>query len=520
MPTSVLRRYTPPTCTLEIAATGSALSRWTDRAVLKNLRFQLSLDDPKLPEEKQVLLRGDRTQLEALWGAVTTHVQSQLSQPPELYSASSALGTSASGTSPLETSPLGTSAVGNGNVVPLQSPAVSEGLAGETEGTAGETLGESLGEGLGEGLGESLGESLAAKTGIRLQPRGLVSHDLHLGTLATEQSGAIVPLSTLQLFDLANVLDEYHAEALTLPALGRSAWSKSPSRWGSVAAVALLAIGATAALTKFVTDVSNPNVQVASAPTSESSALSADQAGKSSVRLPSPPGLEPLPPALKLQPLPPPPPVGATKPTAPVPTQTVPVPQGATSPTAIVPTQPGENSAGQVAVLPQPTLVPGNPSVFPAPSAADRAAAGIPSNPDNPDITALSRAQQPQTLRPDPGAAGSAASSAATSAISSPSSSTAFDAIPQVAEVRSYFQQKWQPPQELSQTLEYSLVLNANGSIQRIVPLGVAAETFLDRTNMPLMNEPFVSPIANGGNPQIRLVLGQDGRVQTFLERK
>ena len=158
--------------------------------------------------------------------------------------------------------------------------------------------------------------------------------------------------------------------------------------------------------------------------------------------------------------------------------------------------------------------MPGNSSVFPAPSAADRAAAGIPGG--NPDIAALSRAQQPQTLRPDPGAA----SSTASSAMSSPSSSTAFDAIPQVAEVRDYFQQKWQPPQELSQTLEYSLVLNANGSIQRIVPLGAAAETFLDRTNMPLMNEPFVSPIANGGNPQIRLVLGQDGKVQTFLEHK
>ncbi len=467
MPTSVLRRYTPPTCTLEIAATGSALSRWTDRAVLKNLRFQLSLDDPKLPEDKQVLLRGDRTQLEALWGAVTTHVQSQLNQPPALYPASSA-----------------SSALGNGTI---SEASLTDGIT----------------------VGGTVGESLAAKTGIRLQSRGLVSHDLHLGTLATEQSGAIVPLSALQLFDLANVLDEYHAEALTLPALGRPAWIKSPSRWGSVAAALLLAIGATTALTKFVTDVSNPNVQVASAPTSESPTLGADQAGKSSVRLPSPPGLEPLPSAMTLQPLPPPPPVGAAKSTAPAPTQTVPVPQ--TAPTAIAPPQSSENSAGQVAVLPQPTLAPGNPAasgVFSAPSAADRAAAGIPEG--NPDIAALSRTQQPQTLRPDPGAAGSSIAT----------NSTAFDTIPQVAEVRSYFQQKWQPPQELSQTLEYSLVLNANGSIQRIVPLGVAAETFIDRTNMPLMNEPFVSPIANGGNPQIRLVLGQDGKVQTFLERK
>ena len=499
MPTSVLRRYTPPTCTLEIAATGSALSRWTDRAVLKNLRFQLSLDDPKLPEDKQVLLRGDRTQLEALWGAVMTYVQSQLGQPPELYSAPSSL----------------PGATGNGTVIPFQSPTAIANPVGANP------VGDSL-------EGESVGDSLEAKTGIRLQSRGLVSHDLHLGTLATEQSGAIVPLSALQLFDLANVLDEYHAEALTLPALGRPAWSKSPSRWGSIAAVLLLTIGATTALTKFVTDVSHP--QIASVPTSESPAIDGAQ-GKSSTRLPSPPGLEPLPSALTLQPLPPPPPAGATKSTAPAPTRTVPVPQGTTAPPA---TAPLTESSGQVAVLPQPSIAPGNPTVLSAPAAANGAAPNPAAlnpaavNPaarnsaalsaseansgvDNPNSVALSRAAQPQTLRPDP---------SNPSAASSPTSSTAFDAIPQVAEVRSYFQQKWQPPQELSQTLEYSLVLNANGSIQRIVPLGVAAETFLDRTNMPLMNEPFVSPIANGGNPQIRLVLGQDGKVQTFLERK
>ena len=479
MPTSVLRRYTPPTCTLEIAATGSALSRWTDRAVLKNLRFQLSLDDPKLPEDKQVLLRGDRTQLEALWGAVMTYVQSQLGQPPELYSAPSSL----------------PGATKNGTVIPFQSPTAIANPVGDSS------------------EGERVSDSLEAKTGIRLQSRGLVSHDLHLGTLATEQSGAIVPLSALQLFDLANVLDEYHAEALTLPALGRPAWTKSPSHWGSIAAVLLLAIGATTALTKFVTDVSHP--QIASAPTSENPAIDGAQ-GKSSTRLPSPPGLEPLPSALTLQPLPPLPPAGATKSTAPAPTQTVPVPQGATAPLATAPLT--ENS-GQVAVLPQPSIAPGNPTVLSAPSAANGATvnpaalSASEANPgvDNPNTVALSRAAQPQTLRPDPGTLGAA---------SSPTSGTAFDAIPQVAEVRNYFQQKWQPPQELSQTLEYSLVLNANGSIQRIVPLGVAAETFIDRTNMPLMNEPFVSPIANGGNPQIRLVLGQDGKVQTFLERK
>jgi hypothetical protein len=87
-----------------------------------------------------------------------------------------------------------------------------------------------------------------------------------------------------------------------------------------------------------------------------------------------------------------------------------------------------------------------------------------------------------------------------------------------VAQVRTYFQQRWQPPSDLEQTLEYRLVLNADGSIQRIVPLGQSAKIYIDRTDMPLMNEPFVSPVQGGGNPQIRLVLTPEGEVKTFLE--
>ncbi|NJR40541.1 MAG: DUF4335 domain-containing protein, partial [Leptolyngbyaceae cyanobacterium CSU_1_4] len=63
MASSVLRRYTPPTCTLEVAAIGSALSRWTEQAVLKNLRFELSFDDPTLVSDQQTTIRADLNQL-------------------------------------------------------------------------------------------------------------------------------------------------------------------------------------------------------------------------------------------------------------------------------------------------------------------------------------------------------------------------------------------------------------------------------------------------------------------------
>jgi hypothetical protein len=66
--------------------------------------------------------------------------------------------------------------------------------------------------------------------------------------------------------------------------------------------------------------------------------------------------------------------------------------------------------------------------------------------------------------------------------------------------------------------LEYSLQIDEKGSIQTIVPIGKAAADYIERTNMPLVGEPFVSAVSNGKNPKIRVVLRPNGRVQTFLE--
>jgi Domain of unknown function (DUF4335) len=449
MATSVLRRYTPPTCTLEIAATGSALSRWTDRAVLKHLRFQLSFDDPTVPEDRQVTIRGDRTQLEALWETVTAYIQLLLNQIPE----------------PIEPW-VNLPDTEHHSQLPSPSPL-----------------------------------SAPSSIGIYLQPKGLLTHNLVLGMLANERSGSTVSLSTLQLFDLANVLDEYHAEALTLPALGRVSWSKSRG----IAAGLLLAVGSTAALMRFVSVVSAPSSQLTASSPSE---VDPDLQTQPSTQLPAPPGLEPLPSAAVLQPLPPPPPVGATKNSAPPQSVAVPetVPINPTAPAAptLMPASP-ELSAGQVAVLPQPGL--SSETNIPNPQVGDANGASA-------ELPAL-RSAAPSANDGLSQVAPSTSQGEATSA-----AGTAFDAIPQVAEVRNYFQQSWQPPQGLTQTLEYRLILNADGSLQRILPLGQSAATFLDRTNMPLMGEPFVSPVENGGNPEIRLVLGQDGRVQTFLEGK
>lgn len=75
---TILHRFTPPTCTLEIKGTKSPLSRWTERDLLNKFQFQLSFDDPRLPSEKQITIFGNKAELEQLHKAVDNYVQHHL----------------------------------------------------------------------------------------------------------------------------------------------------------------------------------------------------------------------------------------------------------------------------------------------------------------------------------------------------------------------------------------------------------------------------------------------------------
>ncbi|NJO79893.1 MAG: DUF4335 domain-containing protein [Cyanobacteria bacterium RM1_2_2] len=466
MPTAVLRRYTPPTCTLEIAATGSALSRWTDRTVLKNVRFNLSFDDPKLLPEQQITISGNRTQLEALHQAVGGYVQQLLHTAPDQIRWEPALQLEQTGE------------------VGARLPSAATSHAAE------------------QNMPAEL--ALPSEKGIALHPKGLLTHELQLGDLATVESGSVVQLTALQLFDLANALEEYQAEALSLPTLERS-WLKLPQGSLKIAASAVLALGITGVLSKFVIDLSRPTVQQTATAPAEREVNS--ELSQELFPTLSPPPLGASPP-VTLQPLPPPPPNGA----APSNEPGLP-PVGVTQPPA---------------AAPQPQAPAANPEAL----SGEAPVAVIP-NPDGAAIPAVPPAsvEAPSISAEPPRLAGvDSASSALRSGQAFDSaesvnpesnvttSSTAFDTIPQVAEIRGYFQERWQPPAELTQTLEYRLLLSADGSLQRIVPLGQASANFIDRTNMPLMGEPFVSATSDGSTPQIRLVLKPNGQVQSFLE--
>ena len=87
-----------------------------------------------------------------------------------------------------------------------------------------------------------------------------------------------------------------------------------------------------------------------------------------------------------------------------------------------------------------------------------------------------------------------------------------------VVEVKSYFKKGWQAPSGLKQTLEYSVSINSDGTIQRIRPLSNAAGEYIDQTNLPLPGSAFVSPREGGGNTNIYVAFSPDGKVKASLD--
>ncbi|WP_375338617.1 DUF4335 domain-containing protein [[Phormidium] sp. ETS-05] len=76
---SVQRRWTPPTCTLEISAKRNFF-QWGQP--LSDISFHLSFDAPQLSPEEHVMLTGNGAELEALHNAVSTYVEKILQPHP------------------------------------------------------------------------------------------------------------------------------------------------------------------------------------------------------------------------------------------------------------------------------------------------------------------------------------------------------------------------------------------------------------------------------------------------------
>ena len=514
-------RYTPPTCTLEIKAQSSPLARWTNRPLLKQLNFQLRFDDPRLPPDRQVTIQGDRTQLELLYNAVTNYVQQLLQQSPAQLSAHYFQAADSTVEQTAQT---------NGSLSVLSE------VWGDREAL-------DLPADLPTRSPNSSSVVMLPTESIYLKSSGFVSHQLFLGPLATETSGPFVQLGTLQLFDLATALDEYAAEVMALPQLEASEpQSYHPAMWaGAGAAATLLAVGVTATLLRLQQQPATITTQTVShSPTQPQAVPSAPSplsgppppvSPRSATPTPNPAAAAKTDAAAKPAETPPPvervtppPPVNPTP--IPIPSeapsqsadgrssQSIAVPEGgasSASPGANANTAPPNGAPPPVAASLPPVAPPPPPAAYPQPIAPTAPTTGNPGLPNfaQEDTDALSRAgASPDEARPN----------RFTPSAPEPQG-TAFDVTPQVAKVRQYFQERWTPPEGLTLTLEYTLVLNPDGSVQQAIPRGHTAENYIDRTGIPLEGE-AIAPAADPNAPpsHIRLVLEADGEVQTFLE--
>ncbi|BAU63269.1 hypothetical protein STA3757_06290 [Stanieria sp. NIES-3757] len=471
----IIRRFTPPTCTLEICAENSPLNRWTNRNLLKNIQFKLSFDDPRLPTEKQITIKGDRNQLEQLYEVVTNYVQSFLQL----------------------------------SLVEHYSP--DQDL-----------------------LIKSSSESTTNTNKPKLRALNLISHELHLGNLNNPNPEQRIKLSSSQLFDLVSALEEYQTEISALPqSLNKNRIRKTPLLWGSIAAVTLLTIGLTAIGVK-VFYLSKKETNTASVQKSSPTIINPKINDIVPPKLPEtdqktvakPKLTEPLSSAEKL---PPPPPVDLPKPPPNIPDPAkfpLPEPNNFTVPQPAPPTVAVKPESVEKSTTPeqQITIQP-NPVKLSSPTqkSSDNSeqdnlseSNSVPNQTNNQSENLdLSGTSSLPTFSPEP----KQNQIATNSEIARQTNQTSIPEIPQVKEIEQYFKSKWQTPVGLKQTLEYRLILNQNGSIKRIIPLGKASQIYLDRTNIPLMGETFVSPLAKKENATIRLMLSPDGEVKTFLEQ-
>lgn len=497
---SAIKSYTQPSCILQIIEPQS--------------QFELHFDQLRHGEEK-ISLRGDRHQLASLHEALTTYVQNLLSSPDRFNTLFSLR-------SPAKDATLS---------FPLAENSIAPDVPTVTN---------------------HISKTTTPKGEIFLQQGSGLSHYLFLSG-ATPDGQAIV-LTMLQLFDLATVLDEYAADVLTTPEFShpRRTASTPSTTWASIAAMLLLGVGLTAVVVQMlnrsdqpqiaqtISPSPNSNLALKSSPTPQLSSpdtlplppvgtsnqlpTPSPLSGLSSTKTPLPGTTLPVPPTTGSIPSPPPVPTTKTTPNTSVPgISQVPLPkQPIGQPGSISIPESGTPEIGKITSLPtiNPTVnIPTPPSqkTIPQPSAVpDRDISSATITPPNAQPTAQQRLIA--ALERQNSAAKQQTGSPRIPTSASEPKTTALISTPQTNQVKEYFAKNWEPPANLKQTLEYSIVLDVDGSIQRIEPLGKASRTYVDRSGMPLIGEPFVSPNPQGETPRIRVVLSPDGNVQTFVE--
>ncbi|TAE54547.1 MAG: DUF4335 domain-containing protein [Nostocales cyanobacterium] len=528
---SVIRRYTPPTCTLEILAQSSPLSRWMGKTVLNQLRFQLHFDDPTLPEENKITIQGDRDQIEALCHAVTNYVQELLQKSADNFCLTSLESQPSTKTSP-------EAELSNQDQPELTDPQTTP--ANKSKNTTGMGILEAT---------------------IYLEAAENLTHKLYLGSLANQTTGSIIQLSLLQLFDLASALDEYATDVITLPNLNDENSDSKPvftlPAWTPVAAMIVLALGLTPLTWQYANNIKNnqPKTAKNTPSTPEQVALEPSPfagletaknipnpaSNSNSINLPNLDSVTPLP---QSNTIPTPlltPDVGVAPPIQIPPRNTENIPRISQPviPPILPPTSTANAQKSATEIIQSARISGENKSrnlpsqISPSSYKIPESVTKFPNDLETLTIDNVSSLPQPQ-LNGDNNSLDTAnnlqnsndlVSRLRSSKITTQPTKLAaeenklFDS-PQVAEARTFLQKNWQPPAGLSETLEYSLILGVDGTIERILPLNKAARDFVDNTGLPEIGKPFVSTNKAGQNLKLRAVFSPDGKVKTFVEKQ
>ena len=511
---SVIRRYTAPTCTLEIWAQNSSLSRWAERNVIRDLSFRLEFDHSGLSADSQILIQGDNRQLEVLCDTVTSYVQKIIQASAADFSDS-----------------LSNTDHDHTILEPESKDVLTSVLSTQTLPPP---------------------ENQIPEAKVYLEPSHNLTHKLFLGDLANQTSGSVIELSLLQLFDLATVIDEYSSNMMVLPTISAETTRPSLPQWVPIAAVLVVAASLTPFTWQYAQKIPQNHQKIAKnnhidpEKVKELSPTIADT-------LPTPPvnlntSVTPLIPPLANSTIPSAPlslpngtipaaPKTSPQPALTIPPNTLSYPVTPQVPINIVPNPPG-NSSGITAKSginsTKPKNLPSTKNNIPSsiytlpPSIAsipNGSFSNIPntlpspypteSKQDTVGITTLNQDSPPKNN--DNLVSRLRSATKTTSGTQASNNKTLFDTT-QIAEAREYLNKRWQPPTGLNQTLEYSLTLGVDGTIERIEPLNPSARQYIDSSGIPEIGKPFVSSNKSGQSLKIRVVLSPDSKVQTFPE--
>lgn len=492
---NLIKHYTPPTCTLEIYS-NNFFESFNNNKIPDIFSFKLSFDDPRLPDEKRNIIQGDRHQLELLCKVVNDYINEFLQGKPVYFS-----------------------------------------------------------------YKLSKNEDNQEKNDIDIINQGLLMQELFYGYKKDNNQEITIKLSTLQLFDLANALDLYKLDLNNQEENNINPYKKLT--WVSLIAIFLVSIGIGGIWwrNRLITSQTNENIVMIETeekfdPLKE--VIPPDSLPASNI--PSVPPLQ-IPPELQNRAtLPPPEPILTQAPNSeqaqqninnnnqllppPQPIQPstlkppspnvvmIPPPPKPPLPSPVSSTPSLDNAGDMMMINVKPKPKPSNnsknadininsgknPYVTPRLSSLpvlQSSSSSFPSTGIN-DGLSNSVSVIPENINQIPSSFDSNSSQSQTQS-STPKTNLTKDKVRE-KEVKQYFQKKWQPPESLKQSIEYRLIIDKEGSLQRVIPIGQASVTFLDRTGIPLMGDMIASSATENKQAIVRLILSPNGNVETFLE--